>query len=98
MEETYISISEFCEREQLEVSFVSALIEEGMVTITEVNETVCIYEEEIPRIRKFSRLHDELEINVQGIDTIANLLDRIELLEHEVLQLRARVKRFEREL
>lgn len=97
MEETYISITEFCEREHLEVSFVSALIEEGMVTITEVNETICIYEEDIPRIRKFSRLHDELEINVQGIDTIANLLDRIELLEHEILQLRSRVKRFDRE-
>lgn len=97
MEETYISISEFCAREHLEVSFVSALVEEGMVTITEVNETICIYEEEVPRIRKFSRLHDQLEINVQGIDTIAHLLERIALLEDEVLQLRAKVKRFEKE-
>ena len=46
-------------------------------------------------MEKISRLHDELEINVEGIEAITHLLERIENLQNEIASLENRLRLYE---
>ena len=89
MEQTdMIVLDEFCTSHQVEVSFVRTLEEHGLIETIIINETVCIQENELPKLEQIIRLHQELNINSEGIDAIINLLKRIENMQNEIIELR----------
>ena len=49
---------------------------------------MCITAEELPRLERIVRLHDELDINLEGIDVINYLLQRIEEMRQEIITLK----------
>ena len=83
-----IVLDEFCTSHQVEVSFVRSLEEHGLIETIIVNETVCIQENALPRLEQIVRLHQELNINSEGVDAIINLLKRIENMQNEITILR----------
>ena len=83
-----IVLGEFCTSHQVEVSFVRSLEEHGLIETIIVNETVCIQENVLPRLEQIVRLHQELNINSEGVDAIINLLKRIENMQNEITILR----------
>ena len=83
-----ILLDEFCTSHQIEVSFVRSLEEHGLIQTIVVNETLCIQENELPKLERIMRLHNELNINSEGIDAIINLLKRIENMQNEIIELR----------
>ena len=83
-----IVLDEFCTSHQVEVSFVRTLEEHGLIETIIVNETVCIQENELPKLEQIVRLHQELNINSEGIDAVINLLTRIENMQNEIIELR----------
>ena len=83
-----IFLDEFCTSHQIEVSFVRSLEEHGLIQTIVVNETLCIQENELPKLERIMRLHNELNINSEGIDAIINLLKRIENMQNEIIELR----------
>jgi len=42
----------------------------------------------LPKLEQIVRLHQELNINSEGIDAIINLLKRIENMQNEIIELR----------
>ena len=89
MEQTdMIVLDEFCTSHQVEVSFVRTLEEHGLIETIIINETLCIQENELPKLEQIVRLHQELNINSEGIDAIINLLKRIENMQNEIIELR----------
>ena len=89
MEQTdMIVLDKFCTSHQVEVSFVRTLEEHGLIETIIINETVCIKENELPKLEQIIRLHQELNINSEGIDAIINLLKRIENMQNEIIELR----------
>lgn len=91
----YISISEFCSHHQIDFSFVHALQEYGLVEIISIEETPFIELEQVRDLEKILRLHYELDINLEGIDAIYHLLNRISDLQDEVRVLRNKLNRYE---
>ncbi len=87
-----ITIETFCQYHSIEVSFVRALAESGLIEVTRMGRKTFISFDELPRVEKFMRLHYDLDINVQGLETIDHLLDTVESLQRELLQLRNRVR------
>ena len=83
-----IILDEFCANHHVEVSFVRSLEEHGLIETIIVNETLCIQENELPKLERIIRLHQELNINSEGIDAIINLLKRIENMQNEIIELR----------
>ena len=83
-----IVLDEFCTSHQVKVSFVRSLEEHGLIETVIVNETLCIPEIELPKLEQIIRLHQELNINPEGIDAINILLDRIETMQNEIIVLR----------
>lgn len=90
-----ISATEFCALHHVEVSFIQSLEETGLIEIEMIEETGFIPLAQLPELERMVRLHNELDINIEGIDTINNLLNRITELQDELIRLRNRLRFFE---
>jgi len=90
-----IVLDEFCTSHQVEVSFVRTLEEHGLIETIIVNETLYIQENELPKLEQILRLHQELNINSEGVDAIINLLKRIENMQNEITVLRNKLNFYE---
>ena len=82
METEYlIAIDEFCSNHKIDLSFISSLHQSGLIEITSIEETEFIEADQLPQLEKFIRLYYELDINIEGIETINYLLQRINSLQ-----------------
>lgn len=95
--EDFVAISDFCALHSIEVSFVKSLMEHGLIEITTIEQTQYIYKEQIKSLEKMIRLHYELDINLEGIDAISHLLERVDNLHHELMLLKNRLRLYENE-
>lgn len=90
-----VLINDFCTHHQIEFSFIHALNENGLIEIISIDKLDYIATEHLPVLEKWSRMYVELGINVEGIETIQHLLERIGDLQQEVALLRNRLGQFE---
>ena len=90
-----IVISEFCTAHQIEITFVESLAQQGLITTEIVNEQLAIQDTQLPSLEKMVRLHYDLDINLEGIETIFHLLERVEALQHEMHELRKKMGLYE---
>jgi hypothetical protein len=98
METEYlISIDEFCANHNIEISFISSLQQSGLIEITTVREAGFIEADQLKQLEKFIRLYYELDINLEGIETINYLLQRINSMQHEIVALRNKLRIYETE-
>jgi hypothetical protein len=91
-----IPLHEFCTSHNIELSFVSSLQETGLIEISSIGETVFIDANQIRQLEKFLRFYYDLDINLEGIETITHLLQRINSLQDEIISLRNRLRLYER--
>jgi chaperone modulatory protein CbpM len=92
-----IPAEQFCIQHQIELSFITLLHENGLIEITNVEQTRFIPEESLPELEKMTRLYYELDINLEGIEVITHLLKRIENMQHEMTSLQNRLRLYESE-
>lgn len=90
-----IPADEFCANHHIEVSFIHSLEETGLITMTTIEETGFIESSQLQDLERIVRLYYELGINIEGIDTITHLLNRIIELQNEVIDLKNRLRLFE---
>lgn len=93
--ENLIPIDQFCNSYKIEISFLQALNEVGLVEIYRTEKNAFLEEEQIGSLEKMVRLHHDLGVNVEGIDIITNLLHRIEEMELRMLQIKNRLRIYE---
>ena len=92
-----IPINDFCSGHQLEISFVRSLEEHGLIETIIVNQTAWLPVNELPKLEQIVRLHQELNINFEGIDAINHLLERMEAMQQQITELNNRLSFFEEE-
>ena len=92
-----IPVEFFCTTSHVEVSLLDTLEESGLVNITVREEHRYIAVDELGRVEKLVRLHDDLGINVEGLEAIEHMLQRVETLQEEMRNLRNRLRRYEAE-
>jgi hypothetical protein len=98
METEYlIAIDEFCSSHNIEISFISSLQQSGLIEITTIKESAFIEADQLQQLEKFVRLYYELDINLEGIETINYLLHRINSMQDEITTLRNRLRIYETE-
>ena len=97
MERTnYITATQFCHHYGVELSFITQLQQFGLVEIVESEEPL-IPLEGISELEKYARLHYDLDINAEGIEAINYLLKRMEQMQEEIAELKARLRLYEAE-
>ncbi len=92
-----ISTDEFCVHHNIEFSFIRNLCDFGLLETVKVEKTEFITEDQLEKLERMLRLHKELDINMEGIDTIDHLLEKMNDLQAEILQLRNRLRLYEDE-
>lgn len=95
--EYLIAVDKFCVIHNIEISFVRSLQRTGLIEITTIQETGFIDASQLAQLEKYVRLYNELNINLEGIDTINHLLERITTMQHEILVLKNRLRLYEAE-
>lgn len=94
-DQSLISADEFCTYHNIEFSFMRNLQEFGMIELIDLHDRQFIPEDQLEKLERILRLHQELEINIEGIDTITHLLHRIDQLQNEVSRLRNKLSLYE---
>ena len=94
-QENLIPLSQLCVHYKVEMSFFSSLSEYGLIEISTIEQALFVEEEKAAEIEKIIRLHNELDINLEGIDTILHLLNKIEALQAELSSTKNRLRLYE---
>jgi hypothetical protein len=95
MQQGWISAADFCGSHNLELSFVYRLEQYGLLEITTIEEAIYLPEKDLEKVEKIARLYEDLGINLEGIDAITHLLDRIQSLQEEILNLQNKLSLYE---
>ena len=93
--EYLIAIKEFCANHNIENSFIISLQKTGLIEIKTIKEDVYIDAEQLQQLEKIVRYYYEFDINLEGIETIIYLLDRIKSLHDENTILRNKLLLYE---
>ena len=92
-----IAANEFCIYHNIEPSFIYSLQQSGLIEITVVEEKPFVDESELPQLERLVRLYREMDINLEGIETITYLLQRMNEMQRQIVQLTNRLNRYENE-
>lgn len=87
-----IALNEFCNSHNITISFISSLEQIGLIEIINLNQTAFIDINQLQLLEKIVRFHFDLDINLEGIETITHLLQRINALHDEITLLRNRLR------
>jgi hypothetical protein len=63
--------------------------------IITIEKTLCLPKSQIKEIEKIIRLHYELQINLEGVNAIYGLLNRVEMLQEEIVMLNNKLDFYE---
>ena len=90
-----IAVNEFCINHNIEISFISSLQENGLIEIAFIEEAAYLVPDQLPQVEKFIHFHYDLDINLEGIETISHLINRINDLHDEIALLRNKLRLYE---
>jgi hypothetical protein len=93
--EYLVAVDEFCASHNIEISFISSLQQTGLIEITTIGQAGFIVADQLPKVEKYIRFHYDLDINLEGIETIAHMLERIQAMHDEITELRNRLSLYE---
>ena len=83
-----IAVNEFCLHHDIEISFIDLLQQNGLIEVSTIESKYFVEKEQLPNLEKFVRFYYDLDINLEGIETITYLLQRIEILQNENIKLK----------
>ncbi|HUR10903.1 MAG TPA: chaperone modulator CbpM [Flavitalea sp.] len=92
--EELIPAQEFCTHHQIDLSFIYSLTDAGLIQTIRREESVFVPVNEISNLEKLVRLY-ELDINVEGIETITYLLQKIDDMQQHIIRLSNQLRMYE---
>lgn len=90
-----IATDVFCTQHNVEPAFIHSLCEYGLIEITTIEEMQFIPADKLQQIEKLTRLHYDLQINIEGIEAITYLLEKVENLQEEIIMLTNKLRLYE---
>ena len=93
--EKYIPVLHLCDLYQIEISFFKELNEEGLIEVVSKQDSMYVLEEKLYKVERIIRIHRELNVNIEGIDVVLNLLEKVDTLQNEVYSMQSRLRLYE---
>jgi hypothetical protein len=90
-----VAVDDFCANHNIEISFISSLQQSGLIDIITIREAGFIEASQLQQLEKFVRLFYELDINLEGVESITHLLQKITAMQDEIVTLRNRLSLYE---
>ena len=95
--EEMFSANDFCFSHSIEISFIHSLEESGLIEVIVSGGILCIPVRQIKHLEKLVRFHHDMDINLEGIEAISYLLERVHEMQQEVLILNSKLSMYENE-
>jgi DNA-binding transcriptional MerR regulator len=94
--EDYILIPaiDFCLGHHVELETIQIINKQGLIEIIELENTLFIPEHQVKRLEQILVFNRDLDINLEGIETILELLHRMEFMQEQIIQLENKLQRF----
>lgn len=93
--ENLVPVTVLCTHYRVEMSFFSNLEEIGLVELESIEETQYIPSGKIGEVEKIIRMQQDLNLNLEAIDVVFNLLDKVNGLQNELHSVRRRLRIYE---
>ena len=90
-----IPVYHFCVTHKIELSFIDSLQQYGLVEITTVENQTYFKETQLDEVEKFVRLYYDLDINLEGIEAIGHLLEKLKEIHSRNIELQNRLGLYE---
>ncbi len=90
-----IIVEVFCQEYQIETNLIHDLEDFGLIQTIVYKDNKYINKNELVFIEKVIRLHNELNINKEGIQVILDLVEKVNNLQTEVKYLKNRLGLYE---
>ena len=90
-----IIIDVFCQEYQIEINFINDLESFGLIETIVHNENKYLDKNQLVQVEKIIRLHNDLNINKEGIEIILDLLEKEKQLLSEIKYLKNRLDLYE---
>ncbi len=87
-QEKLIPAKDFCIHHNIEYSFINSLEDSGLIQVQSIKRSSFIHVDDLHRLEKFVHLHYDLDINIEGIETINYLLEKMEEMQKEMVRLK----------
>lgn len=94
-DDNLVRIDVICSHYEIEHTFVDALLDYGLIEVTVVEDNKFLDKSRISDLERWIHLHYDLDINFEGIDTIANLLERMNALQNELTEMKNKLLLYE---
>jgi thiaminase len=90
-----IIIEEYIRHSHIDPQFIDLLEENDLIHLEEIDSERYLHQDELNNLESYARLYYDLSINIEGIDAIRHLLERIHILQEEMQDLRNRLQLWE---
>jgi|SRR5450432_1685712 len=90
-----IPVYHFCVTHKIELSFIDALQQYGLVETTTIEDETYFKESQLYEVEKFVRLYYDLDINFEGIEAIGHLLEKLKEIQARNIELQNRLGIYE---
>jgi hypothetical protein len=90
-----VTATDFCSCHQIEISFIQSLSQFGLIETKVISEEIFLLSEQLPKLEKIIEFHYDLNINLEGIEAIGHLIDKVENMHREIVNLRNRLSFYE---
>jgi chaperone modulatory protein CbpM len=95
MQTEIINIVTWCDSYSIDYSFVDLLEDRGLIRLTVIENDKFIHYDQLPELEQFMRWYYDMDINLEGIETITHLLQKVRTMQNEVSILKARLSLYE---
>ena len=93
--EKLIPIEQLCTHYEVETTLLYQLHDFDIIEILTIEDSKFIHEDKVMIVEKVVRMQNDLNINIEGVDAILNLLDKINDLQTELLAVKNRLRLYE---
>ena len=90
-----IPVTHLCTHYQTTVQFFESLEEFGLVRLVQAEDVPSVELDQIRQVEKWIHLHYDLNINMEGLDAIGHLLEKMEYLQSELTRTKALLREFD---
>ncbi len=91
----YVPVLHLCELYHAEFSFFKELNDIGLIEIVSVKNTMYLHEDHLIEVERIIRIHRELNVNIEGVDVVLNLLEKVEELQNKLNRIQSRLRLYE---
>ncbi|SKA30254.1 MerR HTH family regulatory protein [Chitinophaga eiseniae] len=82
-----LTVEQCSQHYNIATSFLFDLDDHGLIVLMREEQSTYLHYDQLPLLEKYMRLHFDLLINMEGLEAVSHLLERVQLLQTTIRRL-----------